>query len=496
MELTVSERQRETSFSESKLGRNHCLDRNVDKISSKLSNKLFASAFSQVAANPLSKIKFLRFLVLLVCFIGSIQKILSFCHLYWKYPVVVSLEVDQMQHAEFPSVSICNLNRMKMVNKECDERKKSESRKTKLPEEFKPEGKPIMISESRNLHHCRKIQSDINIRDRSEYIKLRFLMSYYRMNRQKRFEQGHNISDFIEECSFNGKSCSLHHSTYFTNLFFGNCFTFNKRVPNEELLQISKTGVGTGLNLKLNIESCYYLPTTYTMGVKVIIHHPNEIPNPEEEGLMLIPGYESLISLKQTVTRRLPNPFKDRCLDYSTQEKKFFGSRNNCLRGCIQKQNIAKCGCYDQSFSIMNNVSPCRILNESESCCLDDVSANMSQKMCNCPLPCSSFSYKEMLSRSVLSSKAYLSKDNETVSERASKEMSMKDILRVNVFYSSLERHEYKQQPKWRDTEVLSCIGNQLGLWLGLSIASIFDFIERIFFVIKTVIYKRFLSKH
>ncbi|GFS51847.1 degenerin mec-10 [Trichonephila clavipes] len=395
-----------------------------------------------------------------------------------------------MQHLEFPSVSICNLNRMKMVSEECDKRK------TKLPEELRPpEGRPIMISESRNLYHCRKIQGDVNIRDRSEYMKLRFLMSYYGMNKQKRFEKGHNISDFIEECSFDGKSCSLYPSTYFTNLFFGNCFTFNNRVPNEELLQISKTGVGTGLNLKLNIESCYYLPTTHTMGVKVIIHHPNEFPNPEEDGLILIPGYESLISLKQTVTHRLRNPYQDRCLDYNTQEKHFFGSHNNCIRACIQKQNIAKCGCYDQSFSLMNNVRPCRILNESESCCLDDVLANMSQKMCNCPLPCFSFSYKEMLSRSILSSKVFLSKDNVTASKRALKEIFMKDILRVNIFYSSLERLVYKQQPQWRDTEVLSYIGNQLGLWLGFSIASIFGFIERIFFMIITVIHKRFLSK-
>ncbi|GFS85666.1 acid-sensing ion channel 2 [Nephila pilipes] len=421
---------------------------------------------------------------------------MRFCDLYWEYPVIITLRVDQAQSIEFPAVSICNLNRMKTNNEVCDKLKEPKSRKIESSTEFTPKGKPILIPESRNLHRCRNIQSDSNIRDRRNDYKFHFLMKYYRMNTHSRSQNGHNISDLIEECSFNGRPCSTHHLNNFTNLLFGNCVTFNKKVPDKELLRVSKTGIGTGLILKLNIESCYYLPTTHTAGAKVIIHHPNDIPNPEGKGFTLIPGYESLISLKQTVINRLPAPYKDRCFNYNIQENNFFSSHNDCLQACIQERNIAKCGCSDSALSTKNIAHPCRILNESEACCLDDVLKNMSQGNCSCPLPCFSVSYKEMLSKSILSSKAFFTKDNAAVPKRTSGEIFTKNILRVNVFYSTLEKYLYEQKPKWEDTELLSYIGNQLGLWLGLSVASICELVERMSFMLKTVIHQRFLSMY
>ncbi|GIX76181.1 hypothetical protein CEXT_704721 [Caerostris extrusa] len=64
-----------------------------------------------------------------------------------------------------------------------------------------------------------------------------------------------------------------------------------------KLLETSETGPGTGLVIKLNIESMCY--TTHTFGSKIIIHHPDEIPNAEDEGFLISPGQENLISLKR-----------------------------------------------------------------------------------------------------------------------------------------------------------------------------------------------------
>ncbi|XP_055932789.1 FMRFamide-activated amiloride-sensitive sodium channel-like [Argiope bruennichi] len=263
----------------------------------------------------------------------------------------------------------------------------------------------------------------------------------------------------------------------FVTFRYGNCITFNKHSN----LHTSKIGVGSGLILKLELECFCYLPTTDTYGARILIHDPNEKPNPEEEGFNISPGYEILISMKKIITQRLPAPYKDKCMDYKKRTNGSPVSKNDCVRRCIQEKNFAECGCIDQTLGVMIHLKSCDATNETQSCCLHDVLTDMGSHgpPCNCPLPCSTFNYKSVLSRSTLP------KGNSLIEMTLSnvydnKCMLKQEKVRVNVYYSSMEEHIYKQHPKWLISEFLGFLGNEFGIWLGLSLMVVFEVIEKL----------------
>ncbi|GIY80428.1 hypothetical protein CDAR_262711, partial [Caerostris darwini] len=194
-------------------------------------------------------------------------------------------------------------------------------------------GLPLLFSERRSLYRCENERIESNSKNKSHYSTLEALKEWYEKDEVDRFLIGHMSSEFLVECSFEGKICPQKYIHVFINFRYGNCITINKRYQDkeQEILRTSNTGVGSGLILKLNLETEYYLPSTHTVGAKVIIHDPSEDPNPEEEGYILTPGYENLISVRQTIVQRLPAPYKDQCTDYRAEETASIKNKNECI---------------------------------------------------------------------------------------------------------------------------------------------------------------------
>ncbi|GFQ98977.1 acid-sensing ion channel 5 [Trichonephila clavata] len=423
-------------------------------------------AASRIRNSPLFFTRILWFLILVACLIGSICKIWDFYYLYQQYPVVVDLHVDHMRTLQFPAVTICNLNRIKNS-------KTPYSKPIKIvPQSFKPPGTSLVLSERNSLVSCTQDPNGTNSSKRNPFNDLEFLKKHYEMDKNEISKLGHSLSDMLEECSFNGKSCSAIQFTHFVSFRFGNCFTFNQKTQGKEPVQISNVGVGSGLILKLNLEIDRYIRISHTEGAIITIHSPEEIPNPEEDGLIASPKYETLISLRQTVVNRLPDPYKDQCLDYKAKKKEFV-NRNECIRTCIQDHNFAKCGCTEPTLKIRKNLKVCNLKNMTEICCLDNALYDLTQHepVCDCPLPCSSVYYKEKVSRALLNKK-YFGKISD---------------MKLNIFYESLERNMYEYRPKYNLSELLSYLGNIFGLWLGLSLVVVFELFEALLSCIKFI---------
>ncbi|GFS81299.1 uncharacterized protein NPIL_423751 [Nephila pilipes] len=105
--------------------------------------------------------------------------------------------------------------------------------------------------------------------------------------------------------------------------------------------------------------------------------------------------------------------------------------------------------------------------------------------ICDCPQPCRSTSYNEILSRAIWPSKAYILKDPFNF------QYFRKGGVRLNIFYSSLERTVYKQKAKFEGFELLSFLGCELGLWLGLSLLGMFDVMERLPLIVRRMFFGR-----
>ncbi|XP_055938022.1 FMRFamide-activated amiloride-sensitive sodium channel-like [Argiope bruennichi] len=236
--------------------------------------------------------------------------------------------------------------------------------------------------------------------------------------------------------------------------------------------------MNSGLALTLYLMTVGYQSTVHTFGAKIVIHDPNQTPNPEDEGLFINPGHDTLISLKQTLYRRLSHPYPDGCKDYDADISSKIRTKNDCIRACIQMESYEKCDCIDPSLGITSNFRPCNLSNAKESCCLNEVLDAMARSAspCDCPLPCVSLYYNEQISRSRLVSR-----------DRLTRWFLQNDKVMIKVFYSSKERLVYDQMPKWKGSELFSHIGNELSLWLGISVLTAFELLEKLILFTKNV---------
>ncbi|GIX77024.1 degenerin mec-10 [Caerostris extrusa] len=175
------------------------------------------------------------------------------------------------------------------------------------------------------------------------------------------------------------------------NSRYGNCFTNNFT----NLVTTTGSDYCKGLEMILNVEPDDYVPISHTVGARIVIHSPSDNPNPEENGINIIPGYETVISLSQTVMRRLSAPYKDMCVSYQDNQDRLMKSQTLCMQACIQRYNYKECGCVEPSLPANLDMKLCNTTNTSEICCLDDVMNQLAihGTDCECPLPCNSTYY-------------------------------------------------------------------------------------------------------
>ncbi|GFS85664.1 acid-sensing ion channel 3 [Nephila pilipes] len=226
--------------------------------------------------------------------------------------------MDQKKNLEFPAVSVCNLNRMRQQDNDC---KRMEMKRY-------ISGTSLILPNRKSLFYCTKLEhyKDILLGIKNDDA-LKLELKYYAMDEETLFQHGHNLSNFLEKCSFDGRSCSPTYLSYFVNHRFGNCITFNERYLGKEPLRNSETGINSGLILQLNLQSCKSFSTVHTQGSNVLIHNPSETQSPEEDRFIVDPGYEAIISLRQAIIHRLPFPYKDRCVDYKARRKKIYSKQ-------------------------------------------------------------------------------------------------------------------------------------------------------------------------
>ncbi|XP_033126038.1 degenerin mec-10-like [Anneissia japonica] len=131
---------------------------------------------------------------------------------------------------------------------------------------------------------------------------------------------GHQLQDFILQCSYNKKECEITYFKKFQHDKYGNCYTFNSGkeilVPvynesEEEAPPAAYTpveipvktaplpGAENGLKLTLNIEQHEYISIFgQDSGVKVSIHRQNETPFPEDDAITISPGRSTSVGIR------------------------------------------------------------------------------------------------------------------------------------------------------------------------------------------------------
>ncbi|XP_077866593.1 uncharacterized protein LOC100372922 [Saccoglossus kowalevskii] len=305
---------------------------------------------------------------------------------------------------------------------------------------------------------------------------------------------GHQFDDFILQCTFDQKSCDMNDFITIQDDKYGNCFQFNHG-RNSTGRYASRTGAKYGLKLTLFTEQYEYI-SIYgrDSGVRVAIQ-PLFVPAfPEDEGVTIRPGSISSIGIRENVIHRKPHPYGN-----CTQNAEFDSMYGNdfkytklaCESTCLQHQILKHCHCVDTHLI---QAPRCHLLNRTQDVCKQLMYFFYKADLlpCDCKQSCDEKWYEITLSQSLWPSDRYLKHLLKNIHGINDKTRNINDekavssnLVRLEVYFEELNYQDVSEIPAYGRSDLLSDVGGSLGLYIGLSIITVCEFLHYISQIIK-----------
>ncbi|XP_022106897.1 degenerin mec-10-like [Acanthaster planci] len=336
-----------------------------------------------------------------------------------------------------------------------------------------------------------------------DYLKEQRLISHLaNLTETQRMDMGHLLEDMLLDCQWQGYPCSPANFTSFYHYKFGNCYTFNSFRFGESL-KTSRPGPLYGLTLELFLEQEEFMPEiTEAAGFRLVVHDRDTMPFPEDDGISISPGSKTAITARVVTIERLGNPYGNCTKKHDEPDdgnifRDRYGvsySLKACERSCYQKEVISQCGCFDPHYpnTLNDTVYPCDIDNDEAQSCMSDLEEKYKQGTltCYCFQQCNETTYHTAASSSIWPSDQFQDKlfrdikdRNNEVREKlkhlpSPKDWVIKNVAKIEVYFQEFNFEYIKQSPAHTIPSLMSDIGGQLGLWLGLSILTVFELFE------------------
>ena len=239
-----------------------------------------------------------------------------------------------------------------------------------------------------------------------------------------------------------------------------------------------------------------------SVGAHIFIHNDSLTPSPFE-GIDLDVGHITNIAVQKSYISKLPKPYSD-CTENLDDINSFDSDlfrfiiqlnntyrRSDCYNLCYQNKLYQECSCQDSSFSkFIPNSGICS--TQTESNCLYKVFSDFSEKgfneLCSdyCPAECQSIQYSISTSSSSYPSRAYaynMLQDPSLLNRfdnpsQVTYETIKESTLGVSVYFDALESTNIEESPQIEFVDLIAGIGGTLGLFLGISVLSLFEFVE------------------
>ena len=367
-------------------------------------------------------------------------------------PTSTTISVTRRTTLTFPAVTVCNLNSFRI--EALEERNLTEVIQTAI----------FLVTEE-EAPSCESVisQSDNLIRTTYEELAM---------------QARHSVENFIGACYFAGEPCGDMTEVFepiFTSL--GICYTFNSR-NMKSLLQSKGTGQRQGLQLLVNVNQSEYA-TPEDAGVKIAIHAQSEPPMPDDRGIGVPTGRNAFISIKERTiqdnTGRSCTPVEDlSSLNFLQGEYDTY-SESACLVDCVHTSTADTCNCIvARSFYSPDNPRYSQLPNCTldEICCI--VNELIQPSECSCPAACTSISYETAVSYSYFPAE-YISEQFASVSG-VPVNFFPTNLLQISVYFETLNIETQTTNRAYSFVALLSDIGGQFGLFLGVSVISIMEF--------------------
>jgi hypothetical protein len=282
-----------------------------------------------------------------------------------------------------------------------------------------------------------------------------------------------------------------------------------------------KTGAAYGLRLDLLFELLPSDPSQNLdvlqegVGVSLTINNQSNMPLSTER-VEVRPGASTHIVLHKSVTTTLPAPYGS-CINmtgnnHSVIPALFINNgyayrRLNCLEQCNQMYMIERCQCADIDMVNMGGAKLC--LTQVEQKCMATVNNELDKKayapgcsqMSVCPLECEITVYSHSQYQNTFPSPAYasyLATKSGVQNIFAMNNMSysyeklQQSVVSVAVFFDDLHYELVSDAPSMELPDLVSGIGGMWGLFLGMSVLSVIEYVEIVIELLYIVWRRRF----
>ncbi|XP_077966757.1 bile acid-sensitive ion channel-like [Styela clava] len=303
-----------------------------------------------------------------------------------------------------------------------------------------------------------------------DFEKIKYFDTVYNGSiREFAIEKGWQMDeDTLVYCFTEDDECLPHNFTY-SITEIGKCWTY-KNPPATR-----RAGTHHGISMVFNIHQDEYSENVgwgnWEAGVKVQIHSPHDVPEVDELGLAVPVGYMGFISVTKKEEKIMYEPWGGCQPD--NEELHFYDtySRPNCFKECFQNELEEYCECkmyYSENPSLTQECTPRETVD-----CLVNISyfarSYLTPTNCECQPPCHSTVYSSSISYAKLPNKAVEDDVNEG---------QVSDLAGINVYFERMSYTIQEESKAVTRTGLLSDLGGQLGLWIGISIVTLFEFIQ------------------
>jgi acid-sensing ion channel 2 len=413
---------------------------------------------------------------------------------YLSYGVSTTSRTSYETPATFPKVTICNANPfttqyavefLKIINQEYN--------------------KSIDMFDDEQM-------GKLDFETKYNFLSKIYWRGKYKMNGLNETEKrkfSHPLEEIMLYCNFNGKSCEVDDFKWYFDPQIGNCWIFNsgqnrtgQRVP---LSSNSFPGVIYGLQTAFYVNFCENLTTfnSFTgggLGALVRIDNSSYLTDYVYDGIGIAPGYYTSMSISRSFRSSLPKPYSNCLIDNQTnagfhselfdliQNSKYRYTQPMCFLQCQQKYVYLKCNCTDPSVtSLFSNVSQCLTLEQQK--CLANygtllITNDFIQENClsECPLECYFDQFDVSLSSIELIPKFYMDylNSNSNLAADFTKNKIDSNLVKQSftsfaIFYKSLSYETLTESPQTNLVWLFASVGGYLGLFLGVSVFSVFE---------------------
>ncbi|XP_075261218.1 uncharacterized protein LOC142352946 [Convolutriloba macropyga] len=349
---------------------------------------------------------------------------------------------------------------------------------------------------------------------------------------------GHQLKDFIVQCTYDGVNCGLDDFDVVRNHHYGNCFVFNQKHSSRNVARnTSKTGMQWGLKLTLFLETDEYVGVlSHAPGGRLSLSSSSVFATPEDQGITFAPGEVTSIATRFTQINRRPSPYSNCTTSFpdfpllDALARNSFAQFNynvrQCQNMCIVERLLERCKCVDRYFFGTDNSSLtlCDSWSAESRSCREAVYTEAANNAlnCNCNQACTDNSYSMVISQSQWPSKNYapylLSKmrkgglgnsdnlknwansvvglDSVETTDTAGTgtadqpadtfEFNIENILsqvqaniaRIEIYYEELNYERLTEIPAYTLVQLLSDFGGNIGLWTGVCIFNVFEVVK------------------